>query len=242
MQNTATVYSQASSRRKNWLPISPTSAQTCTEGAEDTISRCLSLTDLEISVLNFINEGISKDEQHKITPEGVECLLRNVEDEEKHLEALTNCRKVFKDYKHYKEAEAICKVWESHPDFPITKAATLENAVFFVILPIYRQFGTVSLRTTAVDISADESIHAQTHRYAAMQVGHRPSKSLDNLRKQTVAWLLEGFNVKGFDKDTFIRASDNLMYRGVAPELNFTQTYQVHSFFEKANDDLPYYN
>jgi len=238
-----TLYERVSSRRKVWSPIFPSAQEQATQGAEDTISRCLSLTNLEISVQDFIGQGLSKSDAHKLGEDGKECLLRNAEDEDKHLTALTNCCKVYKDYKLHVDAEGICQAWNAHPDFPITKAAVLENAIFFVILPIYRTYGTLSLRTTSLDISADESIHAMSHRHAAQQFGYKPSKSLDNLRKQTAAWLIETFAVPNVDKELFMRSSDSLMYKGVAPELAaMSQNYTVHSFFEKSSQTLPYYS
>lgn len=238
-----TIYQQVEQKRKVWTPVKPTKAEFPTEGAEDTISRCLALRSLEMPVKAFIEEGLNRKETHIIGEEGLKSLQRNIQDEEKHDIALNNCTAVTATYDNSveKEAQELTKAWVEHPDFPITKAAVLENSVFFVVLPIYRLFGGVSLRAASLDISADEINHVQLHRHIAKQVGFKPSKSLDELRKATVQWFMQKFNVTGYKKESFIKSSDDLLYKGITKELNFTQSYQVHAFFEKTNDSLPAY-
>lgn len=239
-----TLYAQVEKKRKNWTPVAPTQMEECVPGAADTLSRCFSLRFLEIPVKEFILDALSRKDSHILGEEGRASLLRNTLDEEKHDTALNNCVKVFADYNASYENEAmqLLKAWNEAVDHPLVKTAVLENGIFFVILPIYRQFGGSSLRTTAVDISADEVNHVQLHRYASKVMGYKPSRSLDNLRKATVDWLIDKFEVEGYDKERFRRASDSLMYKGVTDELDFTRSYMVPAFFEKRNDQLPYYN
>lgn len=241
------IFEQVDAKRKAWTPISPIEAETLKpehEGAIDTISRCLALRSLELPVKEFIKEGLSKLEEKVIGKDGINTLNRNIEDEERHDIALNNCVKVFSNYlpSYEQVANHIKDAWVNHPDFPITKAAMLENGIFFVVLPIYRQFGSPSMRTTALDISADEVGHVQSHRYAAMLSGFKPSTSLDRLRKDTVAWIVDKFSIPGVNKDKFIKASDDLVYRGITPELDETRSYQVMAFFEKNNSVLPRYS
>jgi len=241
---TSVIFKQVQNKRKQWNPISPTTNEYAIEGAEDTINRCLALRLLELPVKDLILDGLSKIEKGLIGKLGVETLLRNTLDEDKHDTALNNIVKVYPDYdsKLENEAKIILKAWLSHIDFPITKVAVLENGVFFVILPIYRFLGGSALRKTAFDISADEVNHVQSHKEAAKLTNNRPSKSLDQLRKDTVAWLLQNLNLKSYTKDKFMKASDDLMYRGITDELNFTQTYSQIAFFETRNTNLPTYS
>jgi hypothetical protein len=238
-----TVYQKANLARKEWKPVAPTTPESCTAGAEDVLSRCLALRVLELPVKTLILEGLSKSEKGILTQEAIDTLLRNTQDEERHDQALGNCTAVFSNYdaSYEAEASAIAQRWIDHPDHWATKVATLENGVFFVILPIYRQFGGPSLRVTSVDISADERLHVQTHRHTAKLIGRRPSASLDKLRKDTVAWFLERFNAPGFSAASFQKASDDLMQRGITNELDFTRSCQVPAFFERHNKSLPYY-
>lgn len=245
---TVSIFEQVNNKRKQWTPITPIREETIYpqyEGAKDTLNRALALKNLELPVKAFIEEGLSRLESDIIGLDGIETLKRNTLDEEKHDIALNNCTSVFPEYnpKYDLEANVIKKAWEEHPDFPITKTAVLENGIFFVILPLYRQYGTPSLRTTAFDISADEVGHVQSHRYAAKLSGHAPSPSLDKLRKATVDWLVSTLNIpaSGVNKDTFMRISDELMYKGITPHLENTKSYQVMAFFEKSNDVLPRY-
>lgn len=241
---TQSIYEKVELARKSWTPIQPTAMEHATPGSEDTISRCLSLSILELPVRDFIMDGISRQETQIIGEAGIRTLLRNVEDEERHDIALSNCRKVFADYNasYEAEAEAIADAWIRHPDHPIAKAAVLENGVFFVVLPLYRTFGSPAQRTSAVDISADEALHVRSHRQAVKDMQQSISASLDGLRKATVAWIVEKFAVPGYTAAQFQRASDDLMYKGITSELNFTQAFQVPAFFETHNSNLPYYN
>jgi hypothetical protein len=228
-------------KRKAWLPITPTADEIVIDGAVDTISKCFALRILELPVKSFILDGLSRPEASKIGEDGVACLIRNSEDEDKHDIALTNCLKVFKNYNpaFEQEAQNILNAWASLEDNPITITACLENGLFFVILPLYRKFGGPSARTTALDISADEVNHVMAHRTASEMMGFKPSRKLDNLRKATCDWLVKDLTAD--DPDVYRRSSDNLMYKGVAPELAFTKSYTVPAFFEHRSDNLPYY-
>lgn len=238
-----TIYAEVDAKRKNWVPVQPATPDHADQEAVDLLSRCLSLRVLEIPVKEFILDGLSKVDKAVIGDEGYNSLMRNTEDEERHDIALANCVAVFKDYDstHEKEALNILSAWNAHPDHPILKAAVLENDIFFMILPLLRRFGGPSLRTTSIDISADEVGHVILHRHVAQEFNQRPSKSLDSLRKATVDWISHRFVHKDIDAEKMRNASDNLMYRGIAPELDFTKSFQVPAFFERSNDSLPYY-
>jgi hypothetical protein len=241
------IFEQVQNKRKKWTPITPVDNEYASVGAEDTINRCLALRVLELPVREFIQEGLNKLEKALIGDIGVQALLRNVEDEEKHDTALNNIVNVYPDYKKNKEkiekeASIIAQAWILHPDFPITKAAVLENGIFFVILPLYRFYGGSALRTSALDISSDEVNHVQSHREAARLSNYRPSSSLDKLRKDTINWIIQNFNVKGYDRAKLMKASDDLMYKGITDQLNFTQTYTQLAFFEKPLTKLPSYS
>lgn len=240
---TTTVFDKIKENRKEWLPIKSLTPEYATSGAENTISRALTMRFLELPVREFINEGLNKSDVNVITEAGKECLLRNMEDEERHDIALNNCVSTYAQYDATQEtvAKQLLQLWLDHPDHPILKACVLENGIFFVVLPIFRQWGGSSLRTTSVDISADEINHVQSHRYVANLLKQRVSKSLDDLRKATVAWIVENFAVENVDKQRFLTASDQLMYRGITDQLEFTQSYVNHAFFEKGNSKLPYY-
>jgi len=238
-----TFYQDVAKRRKEWVPIKPTATEYAEEGTTDLLSRCVALRALELPVKDLILEGLSRKEAALLTEEGKAELLRNTLDEERHDIALNNCVAVFGDYdaSYEKEVDAIVKAWEEHPDSPILKAAVLENGIFFMILPLLRRFGGAGMRTTSADISADEICHVMLHRYAAIQLGHKPSESLDQLRKATVDWIVRSFAHPQISAERLHTASDNLMYKGVSDELKFTQSYQVPAFFENSNTVLPYY-
>jgi len=76
----------------------------------------------------------------------------------------------------------------------------------------------------------------------ATELGLKPSPSLNALRKAAVGFMFDGLTGEGqFGKDFWIKASDNLYSRGVAPELRSTRASRVPAFFEASNCDLPQY-
>jgi len=240
---TLNLYQQVQKRRKSWQAISPTAVEYLPVKAADMISRCLSLRVLEIHVEEFILTGLSRHEANNLGEEAVACLMRNAEDEERHDLALTNCVRVLDNYNPEFEGEAakFANAWINHPDFPITKAATLENGIFFLILPLMRKYGSPSLITTAIDIAADEVGHVQSHRFASTEMNQKVSPSLDVLRKATARWIIGDFKDGNLTPESLLHASDSLMYKGVAPELEFSQSYNNPAFFEINNSALPYY-
>jgi hypothetical protein len=238
-----TIFQDVETRRKEWVPISPKVREVAEVGTDEIISRCLALRALELPVKDLILSGLSKKESQIITEEGKQSLLRNTLDEERHDIALNNCVAVYDNYNSSYEAQAkpIVDAWMNHPDGDILKAAVLENGIFFMILPLLRRFGGPALRTSSMDISADEICHVMLHRHVAMELGQKPSKSLDDLRKATVDWIVRDFSHAQIKGEQLRKASDSLMYKGVATELDFTKSFQVPAFFENSNDVLPYY-
>jgi hypothetical protein len=216
LKQQATVWNTT---RKEWQPNQPAkNSDYCL--APNTISRCLSLTPLEPLVKGFILEGLDRSDHNVLGADAIAALLRNTEDEVKHELALDNAKQSLVDYNSKFEDEALqfIKAWNLLDDHPITKAAVLENGVFFVMLPLYATFGSAALRITANSISADEVIHVQTHRAAAQLLKARPSKQLDQLRIDTVAWLSSSLDETDgkWTKQRALKNSDSLMKRGVS--------------------------
>ena len=121
----------------------------------------------------------------------------------------------------------------------------VERSIFFCVLPIFRFLGDAGLRTVSADISRDEQIHVATNTLVCRELGLTYSPSLDNLRKATMAWLLEplGTNTtsKFLDKKFWQDSSDRLMYTGKAPNFSETQAARMPAFFEHSNVNLPQY-
>lgn len=233
------IFDKINNNRKEWLPIFPTGDEhIASEEAVDTINKALSLRKLEIPVKEFILEGLDRADTKQLGKSCISTLLRNTLDEERHDIALENVSGVYKHYglDYTEDVSKILSLWEELPDHPILKAAVLENGIFFVILPFFRTYGGHSLRTTSMDISTDEAIHVQSHRLTAKMLGVVPSKALNELRRLTVAWIFKGYN-----KDKYIQASDELMERGITSQLNDTRSYTDYAFFEHSNRNLPYY-
>ena len=98
-------------------------------------------------------------------------------------------------------------------------------------------------KTISQDVSGDEGIHVLIHQMVCKDLGIANSKSLDNLRRQTVAWVMDSLGTsenKYLDKDFWIKTSDSL-YRTGKAELKETQRSRMPAFFESDNRDLPSY-
>jgi hypothetical protein len=234
-------YEKLISRKRTWTPVQTTAGK-LKEGAEETIFRALALRSLELPVGQFIVDALDKE-----VPETARKLLQmNVTDEENHDRALGYIASALgTDSKSEAEAQRLRKAWEDHEDHTICKAMVLERGIFFVILPFFRFNGDAGLRTVSADISRDEQIHVATNSLVCEELGIKPSKSLDTLRKATMQWILEplGANTQDrfLDKKFWSDSSDRLMYEGKAPELSETRAARMPAFFEHNNVNLPQY-
>ena len=236
-----TPYDKLISRKRTWTPVQTTAGQ-LKEGAEEAIFRALALRQLELPVGDFIASGLKGE-----VPEAAQEILKmNIIDEENHDRALGfAARAIGTDQTAEREAAALTKAWEDHPDHTICKAMVLERSVFFVLLPFFRFCGDAGLRTISADISRDEQIHVATNSLVCRELGLSYSNSLDKLRKATVAWVMQPLKANDPDKylakNFWLDSSDRLMYEGKAPQLSDTKSARMPAFFEHSNVNLPQY-
>ena len=236
-----TPYDKLISRKRTWTPVQTTAGQ-LKEGAEEAIFRALALRQLELPVGDFIASGLKGE-----VPEAAQEILKmNIIDEENHDRALGfAARAIGTDQTAEREAAALTKAWEDHPDHTICKAMVLERSVFFVLLPFFRFCGDAGLRTVSADISRDEQIHVATNSLVCRELGLDYSPSLDKLRKATVAWVMQPLKANDPDKylakNFWLDSSDRLMYEGKAPQLSGTKSARMPAFFEHSNVNLPQY-
>lgn len=237
-------YSNLLSKKRLWSPTMG-DKQPVMPGSEGTIGRCLALRVLEMPVGEWVLETGDK-ELRQLHPDALELLNSNAVDEFKHDCLLDMATKTYQltTEEMQDEANAIAQQWLDHPDHPIVKAFVLENAIFFVILPILRRFGGQGLRNAAFDISSDESIHAPCNRQVAQELGYAFSPSLDALREETVRFLVRDLNAPGKlgIPQPWLDASENLLHKGFAPQLEETKAYIMPAFFESHAADLPQYS
>ena len=196
---------------------------------------------MELPVGDFISEALSE-----IPQKARELLESNVKDEIKHdlaLGYITNAHGV--DDKAEAEALRLREAWLKHPDHTILKALVIERAIFFVLLPFFRFNGDAGLATVSADISRDEQVHVACNSLVSLELGLKPSNSLDKLRKATINWIMQPLQVENSDrylsKKFWLDASDRLMYEGKAPQLNSTKAARMPAFFEHDNRNLPQY-
>ena len=233
-------YEKLLKRKRTWTPVQTTKGK-FKDGAEETIYRALAIRHMELPVGDFIHDAITE-----IPSSSKELLESNIKDEIKHdlaLGYITNAHGV--DDKAEAEALRLRDAWMQHPDHTILKALVIERAIFFVLLPFFRFNGDAGLMTVAADISRDEQVHVATNSLVSLELGLKPSSSLDKLRKATINWIMQPLAMQNDDKylskKFWLEASDRLMYEGKAPQLNTTKAGRMPAFFEHDNRNLPQY-
>lgn len=246
MTRAETPYLHLHQRKRTWTPVQVSAGQLL-DGGEEVIKRALALRCLEIPVGDFISEAMKGD-----LPEGSEAkgcrelLLSNVTDEENHDIALNYAAQVHQIPEQFeKEAEHICKTWLQLDRHPVLKAVVLERSVFFVLLPIFRRLGDTGLRTTSADISRDEQTHVAANTLVCQALDLKSDKTLNNLRRATVNWVLQPLAAKASNKhlssNFWMECSDSLYEVGKAQGLADTRASRMPAFFETANQNLPQY-
>jgi hypothetical protein len=233
-------YEKLQNQKRKWTPVRPT-AGAVVEGTEEAIFRALAMRHMELPVGDFIEAALSE-----IPTNSKDLLLSNIKDEENHDIALGYVAEALgTDKQAEEEAIRLRDAWLAHPDHTVLKALVAERAIFFVLLPFFRFNGGASLRTVSADISRDERTHVAGNSLVCAELGLTPSASLDKLRKATIAWVMQplknSLTNKYQQKDFWLKASDNLMYQGKAPELAETKRARVPAFFEHDNRNLPMY-
>ena len=238
-----TPYIHLHQRKRTWTPVEVTAGPLLV-GGEEVIQRALALRCLEIPVGDFISEAMRGD-----LPEDRGCiklLQSNVIDEEKHDIALNYAARAHKvPTKFEREAAKIRDTWLELDRHPVLKAVVLERSVFFVLLPIFRFLGDTGLRTTSADISRDEQTHVAANTLVCEALGLQSDKTLNNLRRATVAWVLQSLKGESDNKhlssNFWLASSDSLYSRGKAEGLGETRASRMPAFFETNSVNLPQY-
>ena len=236
-------YLKVVSRKRTWTPVAVDKGQV-TEGAEETLKRCLALRTLELPVKEMLAQGLERDLPND--PGVIPALQSNMQDEDKHdraLQFIVDAHGV--DERAEREAQRIREAWLSDPSHPILKTAILERSVFFVLLPFFRFNGDMGIRTVASDISRDEQTHVAIHAMVAHDLGEQTTPALNKLRKATVHWAMDLLGTshenRYLSKDFWLAQSDSLYSRGKAEGLVETKRARMPAFFEASNVNLPQY-
>ncbi len=243
MTKAATPYIQLHQRKRTWTPV-PITKGDLLPGGEEVVQRALSLRILEIPVGNFITDAMKGD-----LPDAEGCkelLESNIQDEINHDLALNYAAAVHQvPGKIQAEADKIAETWIGLDRHPVLKAAILERSVFFVLLPIFRFLGDTGLRTTSADISRDEMTHVCAHSMVAKEVGATSDKTLNQLRRATVRWVVEPLLAENENKhlssNFWMKCSDSLYKTGKAAGLADTRASRMPAFFESDSRNLPQY-
>lgn len=251
--NTA-VYKGLLKRKRDWTPIEPQAAPV-EFGSELTINKGLALRILELPVGQLVQDADAKELRRlDFNKDCSDLITSNIKDEDKHDLALNRAyaKMSMNISEHDKTAEQLLKAWMDSSEPDILKALIIERSVFFVILPIFRFLGNVGLRTISSEISGDETVHVGTNQYLCKLLGMEPTKALNNLRRETVAWLVQDLDISQRPEDStidpkywnpsfWLKASDSLFHTGKADGLSQTRAARVPAFFETDAVELPDY-
>ena len=246
MTKASAPYLHLHQRKRTWTPVQVSAGQLL-NGGQEVVQRALALRCLEIPVGDFISEAMKGDLPQGIEAEGCrELLLSNVEDEINHDIALNYAAEAHQiPVRFEKEAERIKQAWLELDRHPVLKAVVLERSVFFVLLPIFRFLGDTGLRTTSADISRDEQTHVAANTLVCQALDLKTDKALNNLRRNTIGWVLQSLqgegNHKHLSSNFWFNCSDSLYTRGKAEGLSDTRASRMPAFFETNNVNLPQY-
>ena len=238
-----TKYEYILDRKRTWTPV-PVTAGKLKDGGEDVVRRALALRALEIPVGNFISSSMKGD-----LPKDkgvIELLESNVKDETNHDIALNYAAQAHKVPERYEaEAQVITKQWLEVDAHPVLKAKVIESSVFFVLLPIFRFLGDTGLRSVAQDVGRDELTHTACNAAVCEAIGATPDKTMDNLRRATVSWVVQSLQGEHSDKhlssNWWLQRSDDLFHTGKSSEFANTRVSSMPAFFEADARDLPMY-
>lgn len=240
---TGTVYQTLLNQKRTWTPAEVT-AGAVTEGSHEVLQKALALRCLEIPVGDFITDACKGDLP---VAEGVmELLKSNITDEENHDVALNFAAAAHGTTERYeREAGRIQKAWLEFDAHPVLKAGVLERSIFFVLLPIFRQLGDTGLRTISQDISRDEIVHVKANTKICQELGLKPTKAMNALRRATMQWVLDALPESAEDqflsRDYWMKQSDMLFAKGKS-EMGWTRASRMPAFFETSAENLPMYS
>lgn len=237
------AYAGFISRKSGWQPahyqdttFKPTGANT-----HICLQKALALAlELEVPVGLFTLAA----SQREFTPDQRWALLDNSKDELVHYQALSNWLQGGAQIEptYLAEAANFRQAISQLQEHEVVKSGYIELGVFFVVLSLFRKFGSPSLKLLAADISTDEASHVLTNWQLIddQQIPWADSK-LNKLRRDVVAWLTEDLRSDTYGQTFWLTQSDRLISTREASGLKFTQTGLYTAFFEVANTSLASY-
>ena len=239
-----TPYIHLHQRKRTWTPVQVSAGQLL-NGGEEVIQRALALRCLEIPVGDFISDAMKGD-----LPDVKGCkelLASNVVDEENHDIAL--------NYSLLQRMESPLGLRRKLHTFVkrglnLTGIRSLRPWCLSVPSSLsYCQSSDSSeiqdYARQALTSARDEQTHVAANTLVCEALGLKSDKTLNNLRRATVAWCLQSLkgeaDHKHLSSNFWLASSDSLYTRGKAEGLAETRASRMPAFFETANQNLPQY-
>lgn len=218
-------------------------------GVPDAIARILASAELlEVDVRHYVSKLVHSPQINDLPLAAKNLLISNLGDESVHYGQFLKAIDAYSVSDQVRiEAGCISEQWQQAEGHPLQKAAILEVGVFTACsLPILRRCGGHFLSKVSQMVSEDEQRHVATNLGVLKALGYNPFEylsGLEELRKETVSWLLDGFNIKkwGINKDWVLKQSNSMTHEGRAPQLSaWTSAYVDAMPFENSNKLLAY--
>lgn len=240
-------YRQLLNERQNWIPVEMPSEpikSSGSDGVKETLGRVIALSlYMEDQVGAYIGQATRSE--LNLPDSAITLLKSNIKDEKRHERQFELAAIAYPVSKETMlEAQAITHWWNVNSDHTLSKAKEIETGIFIVAQAILRYFGGQSLDRMAADISLDEWRHLQTNWSVCEDLGLTSSFRLNQLRIDTLEWLVSGLAYPGVDSNFWRRQSDAMVENGEAPEMDtlFRNVPVPHlSFFEVSNSHISFY-
>ena len=225
-------------RLKGWEPVPTTSKFTGDPGVRKVIQRLCLLKNLEIQVGDWINAGLSEQEEETIA----KALKQNISDEERHyrtVQALEAYVDPLLDKGEQLMAERIIQLWAELPQ-TFASAYALEMGVFFSILPWMAKHGSPYIQQASNWISDDEAVHVRIHLLCSKLCGQKLNVNHLQAIRQTLAFLFR----QVIDEKEFGQLVDRAFARlktGKDDTMRDESVLATPAFFEqRTREDIKY--
>lgn len=231
------VQAQTKRRYPNWEPQPCSARYSCRDKAQlKTLQRCVSLLNLELQVGDWLNENSNPD---VLPNEVIECLKRNVADEDKHFAALSFLQEysgIDKDGEQ--KVNELTELWQSMPSNFATIYA-LEMGVFFSVLPYLVRHGDMFFVSVSQWISDDEAVHVTTHGTLMKEFKQRITQEHADAVIKTLYFIFEF--LPETTKQSLVSRALNRLVSGKDPDMaNYSLPATVDKFSQESMKSLVY--
>lgn len=206
------------------------------------LQRCLALALLlEVPVgiyaLEASKRELSNDQRY--------TLINNSKDEIRHYAGFYNyVQRNPLSEEDLSEAQSFLDWLENSLEHPVVNAACIEIGLFFPILAMIRRYADPALRNLGQEINRDERTHVLTNWSIIKDKSITYDKAcFKKFCHNAIDWIIPSDHPDtNFDRDKWLRVSNNLLTNQYAPELDYTRTAVIPSPLETSATSVSKYS